>query len=453
MTGESDILRTGAEALDAMRRKDPALSVELYLASGSSRGLELREGRLENIHESQSLGTGLRISDGSRMAFGSRAGFDPAGTLELFDRVRAQLPYLVADPHRKFPGREEVPASDAGLQATLWDDTLFKRPLRDLVPPLQEMESQALSADRRVKRVLRSGYGESGGEVAILGSNGIRVWARGTHVSVGLSVLAGSNGETQVGSGSRSARHLQELDFSQAAREASWRATALLVSRKLPARRRSVLFDPWVAGEFLDLMASAMGADQVQHGKSLLRGKLGQAVASPAVSLVDDPRRARGVSSSLFDDEGVPTQTKAMVDRGVLRELFYDTYTGSKDSRKSNGSAGRPSFRGTPSPGPSNFYLAPGEISRDSLIRDTPEGILVFEVMGMHTADPISGDFSVGISGVAVEGGELTHGVRGSMLSGNLLELFGRVDAAASDLTFYGSVGAPTFRARDLTIA
>ena len=97
--------------------------------------------------------------------------------------------------------------------------------------------------------------------------------------------------------------------------------------------------------------------------------------------------------------------------------------------------------------------MAWGSMSREKLIGDTKDGLLVFEVLGMHTADPVSGEFSVGLSGIAIENGQLTHGVRGAMLSGSLLELLERVDAVADDLTFYGRLATPTFRVSDMTVA
>src|SRR5688572_1130550 len=168
---------------------------------------------------------------------------------------------------------------------------------------------------------------------------------------------------------------------------------------------------------------------------------------------MDDPLLPGGLASSLYDGEGLPTQTKPLISGGVLGDYLYDSYTAHKDKRESNGSAGRSSFRGTPGPSVSNFFLKPGALPRKKLIADTQDGILVMDVIGMHMADPISGEFSVGISGLAIEGGKLAGAVKGAMLSGNVLELLEKVDAVADDLTFYGSVASPTFRAADLTVA
>ncbi|MDE2238031.1 MAG: TldD/PmbA family protein, partial [Elusimicrobia bacterium] len=97
--------------------------------------------------------------------------------------------------------------------------------------------------------------------------------------------------------------------------------------------------------------------------------------------------------------------------------------------------------------------LKPGTMSREELISGTSDGLLVLDVMGMHMADPISGEFSVGVSGLLIEKGKLAHPVKAAMLSGNLLDLLGRVDAVSDDLAFYGGMGAPTFRVADMTVA
>jgi PmbA protein len=171
------------------------------------------------------------------------------------------------------------------------------------------------------------------------------------------------------------------------------------------------------------------------------------------VTFVDDPRRPAGMASSLFDDEGCPTRKKVMIENGVVREYFYDAYTANREGRASNACAGRGSYRGLPSPGSSNFYLAPGKTKREELMAQTKDGLLVLDIMGMHMADPISGEFSVGVSGLAVSGGAATHPVKSAMISGNLVELLDRVDLVADDLTFYGSLGAPTFRVSSMTVA
>ena len=446
----TDLKALAAESLDWIGKAGPGLEAELYLGRGEERGVELRDGELDGLSQSTGEGAGLRLLAGKRMGFASAGGVDLATIQDLFRKVSGQLTHLEEDPAKAF-ATPQPGAADPALSASLWDETLFTLPFEETVPRLKEMGALALSVDKRLAGVLRAGYGESRGETVVANTRGVLSHERGSSASVGLSVL--SREDVQVGSAFQSACRAGALDFSAVGRDAGRRTAALLGSRKQPGGRRAVLFDPWVAGELLELVASLLCADQVQRGKSLLAGKLGQAVASSAVSFQDDPRRPGGLASALFDDEGSPTSAKTMIEGGVVREFFYDTYTANKDNRRTNGCAGRGSYKGLPSPGCSNFFMSPGKTSREALIEGTQDGILVMEIMGMHMADAVSGEFSVGVSGLSISGGQLGFPVKNAMISGNLVELLSRVDAVGSDLTFYGAMGAPTFRVAEMTVA
>lgn len=438
------------KALDWL--KGQGLEAELYLSRSEERGIERRDGKLDGIQQTEAEGAGLRLLSEGRMAFACAGGVSFEGIQKLAAQAKAQLPHLEADAHKSFPAPGPAPRDEA-LEKTLWDETLFSVGWEEITERLVAAEKETLAFDKRIGSVLRAGYGESRGEVLIASTKGLLTVERGASCSVGLSALCDDAGDLQIGSAYHSARRGADLDWARVGREAAERTTALLGARKPSTGTRSVVFDPWVAGEFLDLVAGLLCADQVQRGKSLLAGKMGQGVGSPLATFVDDPRRPGGLASSLFDDEGTPTRRKTMIEAGVVKEFFYDAYTASRDKRASNASAGRGSYRGLPSPGCSNFFLQPGKITREALLSSTDDGLLVLDVMGMHMADPISGEFSVGVSGLLIEKGKLGKPVKAAMVSGNLLELLGRLDAVADDLTFYGGMGAPTFRISHLNVA
>lgn len=431
----------------------PGCDAELYVCREQDRGIQIKEGHVEVLEESADEGFGLRILKDSRMAFGHGAGLTVDGLKILLPQLLQQLRHVQPDEHRVFAKQTTDQTSDPKIFAETVDQTLFLNPLQNQVAKLKNMEETALRRDPRLTRVLNAAYGESRSEVAIVNTLGLRRHESGTGCSVGLEAVAEKGSQIQVGSASQSSRFYRHLDFDKAAQDAAFRAGSLLDSQKLPTAKRAVVFDPWVAGEFIELIAGALAADQVQRGKSLFRGKIGQSVASGLVDLVDDPRRKFGLASAAFDDEGVPTRRKVMIERGVLKEYFYDLASAHKDGRESNGCCGRPSYKGTGSPSPSNFFMEAGPITRERLLSGTENGVLVLEALGMHTADPVTGEFSVGISGIAIENGRLTHGVRGAMLSGSVLELLAGIDAVADDLTFYGSLAAPTFRVAGMTVA
>lgn len=450
----SELLALASEALrwiDA--RQIAGLEAELYLSRSEERSIERRDGKPDEISQASADGAGLRILLGGRMGFSSAGGLSLAAIQGLFERILTELPHLGPDALRAFPKKGDSPLADPKLSETLWDESLFTESWDAIVPRLEKLERRVREADARISSVLRSGYSESRGEVVVANSSGLLAWERGGSASVGASAMASDGGEIQVGSAFDSQRVKSRLDFDRVAREAAERTVALLGAAKMPGGRRAVVFDPWVSGEFLELIAQLLCADQVQRGKSLLSGKLGARVGSELATFIDDPRRPGGLASSLYDDEGCPTIRKVAIEGGVVKEFFYDTYTAARDRVKSNASAGRGSYKGLPGPGCSNFYLAPGKTSRDALIGSTADGILILEVMGMHMADPISGEFSVGVSGLAIRDGKLGRSVKNAMISGNLLELLAGIDAVADDLVFHGSLGAPTFRVAALAMA
>lgn len=449
----ASFLDLAERALDAARKAVPGFTVELYAARGRERALERKEGRPEQTFESSEEGLGLRLADGGRMAFVCGGGLSPDTAVDLARRAKAQLPLMKADPARALPAAPPAGSDPDGLSATLEDPEAFQSPLEDLAPRLDAAAAKARRAHAGVKAVLHAGYSESFSEVAVVSSLGVSAYERGSSSGVGFSMSAARGAELQVGSGSRAARRAADLDWDAAAADAAFRAAVLLGAKKLPGKRRDVLFDPWVASDVLDLLAGPLSAEAVQRGRSLFKGRIGKRVASKAVTLEDDPHRPGGLGSALFDDEGLPTRRKTMVEGGILREYFYDAYTAAREGKASNGSASRGGYRGLPGPSPMNLFLKPGKLSREALLKDTRDGILVFELMGMHTADPVSGELSVGVSGVAVRRGEVTHGIKGAMLSTNVLALFGAVDAVADDLVSYGSLSAPTFRAAGLQIS
>lgn len=446
------LLEAAERALAAAAAEAPGLAVEVYAARGRERALERRNGRPEVFLESAEEGLGLRVADSGRMAFVCGAGLSEEDARALARRAKAQLPLLPPDPARVLP-KPVAGGAGAALAATLEDPDAFRRPLGALAPELDEAAAAARRRHKAVKSVLHAGFSETFSEVAIVSTTGVRAYERGSSAGVGFSMSAARGGEVQVGSGSRAARRAADLDWSAAAEDAAFRASVLLGAKKLPGKRRDVLFDPWVAGDVLELLAGPLSADAVQKGRSLFKGRVGKRVASAAVTLLDDPHRPGGLGSALFDDEGLPTVRKAMLERGVLKGFYYDAYTAARDGVASNASASRGGYRGLPGPSPTNLVLQPGSLSRQGLLDGTRDGILVFEIMGMHTADPVSGELSVGVSGVAVRKGELAFGIKGAMLSTNLLQLFKSVDAVADDLVSYGSLSAPTFRAAGLQVA
>jgi PmbA protein len=314
------------------------------------------------------------------------------------------------------------------------------------------LERETFAVDKRIRRIRKASAGFSESETLIMNSSGAEAQYQGTACSSSIEAVAEDEGEQQAGSDFDVARFYRKLRIEDVGRKAAQRALDLLGARRIDSTKAPVILDADVAGEFLSVMASGVLAENVQKGKSLFTGKLGQEVVSPLVTIDDDGLLEGGMGSAPSDDELVPAKKKVVIDQGRLALFLYNTYTAAKDRTESTGNGVRGGFKGVPSVGVTNFYIRPGGHTLDEMIASLERGLFVTEVMGMHMANAISGDFSVGATGFWVEKGRKVYPVREITIAGNILDLMKNVDAVGSDLRFQGRIGSPSIRIKELSI-
>jgi len=199
-------------------------------------------------------------------------------------------------------------------------------------------------------------------------------------------------------------------------------------------------------------MSPSFLADSVQKKKSRLVDKLGEKIYSDQVVLMDDGLYPGGLVTAPLDGEGHPSQTTSLVEDGVLTTLLYDTISGRVGGKPSTGNSVRESFKEMPRAGTRNFYLKAGGVESGKLCEGIAKGVVIHDVIGIHTANPITGDFSVGAAGHRVSHGKKGGAVKGFAISGNLHDILARVEVVGNDLKFYGSVGAPSIRISELEV-
>ena len=218
-----------------------------------------------------------------------------------------------------------------------------------------------------------------------------------------------------------------------------------------------VLLDPNAAASFLGVLASALTADAVLKGRSLFAGRVGDRVASDVVQLIDDGRMLDGPGASPFDDEGVPTARKSVIENGVLKGYLHNAYTAKRMGGSSTGNASRAGFKSTPGVAPTNLFLQPGTASPEDLMRSAGRALYVQDLIGVHSgANPISGDFSVGVSGLIVEGGAFGRGVREAAVASTITDILSSIVALGNDIRFFpfgGAIGSPTVLVGEMTVA
>jgi PmbA protein len=243
------------------------------------------------------------------------------------------------------------------------------------------------------------------------------------------------------------------IDAAAVARSASAKAVALLGATTVETMRCPVVLDNHVATEILEVLSASFLADNVQKGKSMLTGRMGRKLFSDCLSIIDDGTLPGGMATAPFDGEGVAHQRTPVVEGGELKAFLYDSFSAAKDGVGSTGNASRGGMKSLPHAGLTNFFIRNGATPSSDLVKSLRRGLLLTDVMGMHTANSISGDFSVGAAGFLVENGEICRPVKGIAISGNILDLFRDVEMIGDDLRFFGDVGSPSLRIASLDVS
>jgi PmbA protein len=232
---------------------------------------------------------------------------------------------------------------------------------------------------------------------------------------------------------------------------AARRALRRLGARKISSCEAPVIFDCVTASSVMQHVCEALNGCAIYRKASFLADRLGESIASRAVNLIDDPTLAEGLGSRPFDAEGLPTNPAPLVRQGKLESYLLDSYSARKLGLRTTTSATR-TVSGGPVPGPSNFYLKPGEATPQQLIASVGRGLYVTELIGFGV-NLVSGDFSQGAAGVWIEAGELAYPVEEITIGGNLSGMLQSIDAIANDLEFLAPVSSPTFKISHMTIS
>jgi PmbA protein len=247
-------------------------------------------------------------------------------------------------------------------------------------------------------------------------------------------------------------RFFDDLENAESVgKEAARRAVRMLGAKKVKTQTAPVVLDPLMSASFIGSVAAAANGDAVFKKSSFLVGKLGQQIAAKNVTLVDDGLYPKGLGTSPFDGEGLPTRRNALIEGGVLKTYLYDAFTARKAKAATTGSASR-GYRSMPHIGTHNLYLEPGTTPPEDIVKGVKNGFYVTAMLG-HGINLVTGEYSRGANGLWIRDGELAEAVQEVTVAGNVLKMLEGIDAIGSDLTFRGSTGAPSLRFAELAIS
>ena len=447
----AELERLCAAALDRARARGAQVA-DACAESSSAFTVRAHGGSVESLKQSGTCGVGVRAVVGGAVGFASGTDLSPAGLDDLARRAVALARFATPDEANGAPDLAEAGAvAAAGLE--LFDPAALEWTPERKIEMALELERITLAADPRVTRTDGASVSSSGGAFAIANTHGVaRSW-EGTSVSAWVVALADdSGGRQQTGAEGMSVRRLADLDRAETlARRAALRAVNRIGARSVPTARVPVVMHPDIAGTWLAEMADAWSGESVIKQSSWLTGKLGEAVASPLVTLVDDGTLTCRVGSSPYDGEGLATRRNVLLDRGRLAMFVYDHYHARRAGLAPTGNALR-GWSSTPGIGFHNLYVEPGDASPEAILRRVDRGFY-YDDQGSFGFNGVTGDYSFQAQGYWIENGERAFPVEGVTVAGNSLEMLRAIAAVGNDLEWRSAIACPTLLIGEMTVS
>jgi PmbA protein len=420
--------------------------VEAYVQFGRTVTVKVFGRAVESVTVAEPRGVGIRAVRDGRTGYAFTTDISEAGVARAVVQVKHNLE--AADPDA-YGGLPSVDSKHYATLEGLWRPGVSAMTLDQKTELALHAEASALDTEG-VAAVEESVYEDEEAHVAMASTLGVEAETKQSYAFVYVVAHAGRDADRQAGLGFDAARDPAAIDPVLAGREAARKALSLVGARPCKTGSYRLVLDREVASALLSTVAQALSADAVQKGRSVFVGKLGAAVGSSLLTLVDDGLHPEGMSTCPFDGEGVPQQKTVLLEDGVLKSYLHDSRSARREGAgaRSTGSARRSSYRALPRIGASNLVVSPGEGTLEDLLRRVGTGLYVENIAGLHAGiNPVSGEISLGVSGRLIEGGVAGTPVREVTIAtdfGALLSSVCDVGGDARWMPLYGSVCTPS---------
>ena len=412
---------------------------EIYVDESNVIELESEQNELNFAKEEIEQGIGIRVIKDNRIGFAFTSNLDKIS--ETANQAIENTKLTKKDENYAFAEKEKV------VDVKKVYDKKFND--LDLGEAVDLLKSLISTAGDSGCEVTGSGFSASEGRSLILNSNGVSIEDEGTGFGMSLSVTIQNDGEIATAYNSQSSRFF-DLDSEKLATEVCDLAKNSLNAKTIETNDYDVVLDYYAATGLLQTFLNAFDGENVRRGRSILKDKIGSEIANPSLCITDNPLMEKGMISSKCDGEGTPSQKTDLIKDGVLNSFIYDIYTANKVNGKTTSNGYRSSYLSTPMISPSNLEFKFSEMKD---ISEIDKGILTTSVLGAHTANPISGDFSVEASNAfKIENGELTDPINKAMISGNIFEIMKKVEGIKSEIKQYGPYVIPKLLAHDIRV-
>ena len=401
-----------------------------------SENINLRNKKLDGSERSESIGVSLTTYIGKKKASISSTNLNNKSLEELVEKCVDAAKITPDDEFNSLPDKELHFKGDKDLD--LYDDTHIDNEQK--VDFIKEAEETAFLNDKIVN-TNGSGFSENKSNFILANSNGFSDGYKTSQFTAYCEVVAKSNGSMERDYEYSSKRYFADLiKPKQIGENAAKFAINKLNPKKIESSKMDIIFDKRIAQNILTTFASAISSSTIAKGTTFLKKSLNKQVFDEEINIIDKGNIKKANGSRYFDSEGVKIQELELVKNGVLNDYLIETYNGKKINRKSNGR----------SSGSTNLYFENGKNTFKELINSKKKILYITETIG-RGANIITGDYSVGASGIIIENGEFTHSVSEITIAGNFNEIFMNV-TLANDLEFKYSTNSPTMLVRGMTV-
>jgi PmbA protein len=423
----------------AKARARGATAAETEVSESIGQSVTVRQGEVETIEYTRDKGLSLTVYIGQQRGHASSTDLSAQAISDTIDKALTIARFTAAD--------ECAGLADADLLATDFPDLDLYRPWGISVERSIELartcEAAAFAVDKRITNSEGASVGTHDAHFVYANSLGFSGGYASSRHHISCAVIAGKDDGMQRDDWYTSTRDPDSLEAPEAVGTlAGQRALRRLGARKIETVQAPVLYEAPLATGLLGHFVSAASGGNLYRKSTFLVDALGKTIFSPNVTIAERPHLPRGLASTAFDEEGVATRTRNVVERGVLQGYFLGTYSGRKLGMRSTGNAG----------GNHNLVLEPGEMDLEALLRHMGRGLLVTELLGMGV-NTVTGDYSRGAAGFWVEDGAIAYPVQEVTIASNLKDMFLGIEAVGKDVIVRGSRISGSVLVGQMTIA
>ncbi len=426
------------------------LEFEIFCLREESSEIEVKESELHIDQFSNNVGAAIRLICQKKLGFAYTTDFSSNGISSAIEKALSLSELTNPNNYLQLSQSQN---NESNSLMNNYDKNYKELSKKILIQSALELERAAIDFDPKVKRVRGAGCEAGFYEVYLVNSWGVEKYHQKTMNTLSLMAVAENENEAEMAHEFDFSCFFENLNPEKVGKKAAKKALSYLGAKPGPTIQCPVLLDALTASEILEVLAPSFYADHLLRKRSLFCHQQNKQVLSSELTLIDDGWLQDGAGSFPFDGEGVAKQRTVVVEQGVFKQPLFDLEYAAQFKVKSTGSSVREGIKRPSQISHSNFFIEKGELSFEQLVQSIQRGIYITELIGIHTADPISGDFSVGAQGFLIEKGEITTPIKQIALSGNLKEVMNRVEKIGSDLRFCFKIGSPSLLISSMDLA